>query len=295
MNSTVSIAHRSNIVFDRVIFKELNQYEKAALNLYNCSDVTVRKSHFLRNYIGLGIHGSSATVVANRFEDNNGHNALVVGEGSSADVAGNYFYGSFPHAILVLNREGSPEAKIDISHNLFDQTGEDAIDFEDYRGAAPSSVSNNVITNTGWAAVVVEYNSWEANISIADNWIEGTGIDWKLPTHPLQPDQFQGGWVHGILVEDSSKVRIMNNRIISAAGNGIEVKNGRDVTVEGNGISCSEVAIGVHRYQEASVYRSFSPLAQENADGSRVTAGGNIIYAAQEDYDVDEGSRLEVR
>ncbi|MCK4262881.1 MAG: right-handed parallel beta-helix repeat-containing protein, partial [Dehalococcoidia bacterium] len=127
------------------------------------------------------------------------------------------------------------------------------------------------------------------------NWIEGTGIDWKLPAHPLQPDRFQAGWAHGILVEDSSKVRIMNNRILSAAENGIEVKNGRDVTVEGNGISCSEVAIGVHRYQEASVYRSFSPLAQENADGSRVTAGGNIIYAAQEDYDVDEGSRLEVR
>jgi hypothetical protein len=292
VNSTVSVAYRSNIVFDRVIFEGLNQYEKAALNFYNCDDVIIRNSQFINNYIGLGIHSSSAEVVANRFEGNNGHNALVIGEGSSAEVVGNYFYGSFPHAILILNREGSAEARVDIIHNLIDQTGEDAIDFEDYRNAAPSNVSDNVITNTGWSALVVEYNSWEANITLENNWIEGTGIDWELPTHPLQPEQFQSGWAHGILVEDSSTVQVINNRILLAAENGIEVKNSRGVIVEGNGINCSQAGIGVHQYQESSLYRSFSPLAQDDAGGSYVVASGNIIYEAQKDYDVDEQSQL---
>ncbi|GAI40266.1 unnamed protein product, partial [marine sediment metagenome] len=57
-----------------------------------------------------------------RFTDNNGHNALVIGEGSSATVKGNYFYGSFPHAVLIMNREGVPGAEVDISDNIIDQT-----------------------------------------------------------------------------------------------------------------------------------------------------------------------------
>lgn len=292
VNCPVNIAHRSNIVFDRVIFKELNQYEKATLNVYECHDVIIRNCQFINNYIGLGVHSSTAKIEANRFEGNNGHNALLIGEGSSAEVVGNYFYGSFPHAILILNREGSVEARVDITRNFIDQTGEDAIDFEDYRNAAPSSVSDNIITNTGWSALIVEYNSWQANIILEHNWIEGTGIDWELPTHPLQPDYFQHGWAHGILIEDASTVRVINNRILSAAENGIEVINSRDVTVEGNGISCSQTGIGAHQYQESSLYRSFSPLAQDDANGSQVTASGNIIYEAQKDYDVDEQSQL---
>lgn len=295
VNSTVSLANKSNIVFDGVIFKELNQYERAALSIYSSKDVVVRNCQFVSNYIGLGIHSSSAEVVENRFEYNNGHNALLVGEGSSVKVRGNYFYGSFPHAILVLNREDSTEAWVEITRNTIDQTGEDAIDFEDYRYAAPSEVSNNVITNTGWSALIVEYNSWEANISIENNWIEGTGIDWKLPVHPLQPDRFQPGWGHGILVEDSSKVWIMNNRVLAAGENGIEIKNSRGVVLQGNGINCAQVGIGVHCYEEESLFRRFSPLAQENADGSEVRAVDNIIYEAIRDYEVDESSQLVTR
>jgi hypothetical protein len=292
VNSPVNVAQRSSIVLNGVIFEELNQYEKAALNVYECGDVVIRNCQFVNNYIGLGVHSSTAVIEANRFEGNNGHNALLIGEGSVAEVVGNYFYGSFPHAMLVLNREGSTDARVDIIRNFIDQTGEDAIDFEDYRNAASSQVFDNVITNTGWSALVVEYNSWGANITLEHNWIEGTGIDWQLPTHPLQADRFQPGWAHGILIEDSSAVQVINNRILLVAENGIEVINSRGVTVAGNGISCSHFGIGVHRYQESSLYRGFSPLAQEDADGSRVTAGGNIIYEALKDFDVDEQSQM---
>jgi hypothetical protein len=292
VNSPVYVAQKSNIVFDGVIFEELNQYEKAALNVYECRDVVISGCQFFNNYIGLGVHSSTAKIEANRFEGNNGHNALLIGEGSVAEVVGNYFYGNFPHAMLVLNREGSPEARVDITRNYIDQTGEDAIDFEDYRNAAPSRVLDNVITNTGWSALVVEYNSWGANITLEHNWIEGTGIDWQLPTHPLQPDKFQPGWAHGILIEDSSSVQVKNNRILLAAENGIEIINSRGVIVMGNGINCSQTGIGVHRYNESSLYRGFSPLAQHDANGSQVIAIGNIIYEAQKDFDVDEQSEL---
>jgi parallel beta-helix repeat protein len=291
-NSPVYIEQKKNISLDRVIFRQLNQYEKAAVNVYQCQDLVVENCQFAGNYIGMGIHSSSAEVTGNRFEDNNGHNALVIGEGSQANVNGNYFYGSFPHAILILNREDSSEARVDITDNIIDQTGEDAIDFEDYRNAAPSNVSHNIITNSGWSAVVIEYNSWESNITVEDNWIEGTGIDWKLSTHALQPEVFQPGWGHGILVEDSSKVQIRNNRILSAGENGIEIKNSSEITLERNGINCTETGIGVHRYEEASLSREFSPLAPENADGSHVIASDNIIYQAQQDYEVDEWSEL---
>ena len=292
VNSMVFVNNRNNVVLERVIFRDLYQYEKAALSVNASRDIVVKNCRFVGNYIGLGLHGSGAEVVANRFESNNGHNALVIGEGSSVRVNGNYFYGSFPHAILIMNREGLAEAMVAISYNVIDQTGEDAIDFEDYRNAAHSNVSNNIITNSGWAALLVEYNSWEANITIENNWIEATGIDWKLPIHPLQSDRFIAGWAHGILVEDSSKVWVINNRILSANGNGIEIRNGRDVVLQGNGISCSQFGIGIHRYDESSLTRSFSPLAQENAGASQVIDNDNIIYEARKDYQVDEWSRL---
>ena len=292
IDSTVYIIDSRDILFERVIFSDLNKYEQAALSINNSHNIVIRECQFAANYIGLGIHGSSVGVFGNRFEGNNGHNALVIGEGSSAEVSGNYFYGSFPHAILVLNREGTEQAAVDIHHNFINQTGEDAIDFEDYRGSGTSRISANIITNSGWSAIVVEYNSWEANITIQDNWIESTGILWELPVHSLQPDRFQPGWGHGILVEDSSQISILNNRIILAAENGIEITNGKDITVIGNGITCSQVGIGLHSFNESSLHRDFSPLKPENAGGSQAIVGNNTIFEAEKDCEVDEFSQL---
>jgi hypothetical protein len=291
INSTVYVNNSKNILLKTVVFRDLNKYEQATLSINNSDSISVSECRFEDNYIGLGIHSSNAIVSENRFENNNGHNALLIGEGSSAEVSGNYFYGSFPHAMLILNREGSEQAFVSIHHNIIDQTGEDAIDFEDYRGASPSQVSANIITNSGWSAIIVEYNSWEADITIQDNWIEGTGIPWELPIHPLQPDHFQPGWGHGILVEDSSQVYILNNRILLADGNGIEITNGRDITITGNGIACSQVGIGLHGFHESSLYRDFSPLQPEDAGGSQAMVSDNTILEAQKDYEVDEFSQ----
>ena len=292
VNSQVFVNNRNNVSFHNSIFTGLSAYERTALMIYQSEDISVVNCQFNDNYIGLGIHESKAEVTGNRFENNNGHNALVIGEGSSVVVAGNYFYGSFPHAILIMNREASPDAFVEITRNIIEYTGQDAIDFEDYRNASHSLVTSNVIRNTGWSAIIVEYNSWEADITISDNWIEGTGIDWTLPVHALQPEKYQQGWGHGILIEDSSLVSIERNRITLAGQNGIEIRNGREVELKNNGIDCTQVAVAIYEYQISSLSRPFSPLLQENAGGSRVVARDNIIYEASQDYEVDEESEL---
>ena len=292
INSQVFINSRSNVSFQRSIFTELNAYEQTALMIYQSEDISINNCQFTNNYIGLGIHESDAEIACSRFENNNGHNALVIGEGSSAVVAGNYFYGNFPHAILIMNREAYAGAFVEITHNVIEFTGQDAIDFEDYRNASPSMVTHNIIRNTGWSAITIEYNSWEADITISDNWIEGTGIEWTLPLHALQPEEYQSGWGHGILVEDSSLVTIEQNRITLAGENGIEIRNGREVELKNNGIDCVQVALAVYGYNPSSLNRPFSPLLPENARNSEVIAVGNVIYEASREYEVDKNSEL---
>lgn len=292
INCQVFINGRSDVEFHECIFTDLSQYEKATLNVNESVNISVIRCGFSNNYIGMGVHTGRAEVRGCRFESNNGHNALVIGEGSAVVVEGNYFYGNFPHAMLIMNREESPQAKVDIIGNIIEQTGEDAINFEDYRHASESLVAGNIIRNTGWSAVIVEYNSWNSNITISDNWIKDTGIVWELPIHSLQPDESQPGWGHGILVEDSSGVNIENNRILAAGENGIEIRNGRDILVKGNGINCVLVGIGAYGYNAASLSRAFSPLLPENAGGTRANATGNIIYEAETDYETDEVSEL---
>ena len=288
INSSIIVDNTANVSFEKVILSELNQYEQAALTINNSHEIVINNSKISNNYIGVGIHDSSVDVNQCRFEYNNGHNALVIGEGSAVNVDGNYFYGSFPHAILIMNREEDSNAVVNISRNYIDQTGEDAINFEDYRNATPSRVSGNVIMNSGWAAIIVEYNSWEAGITIEGNWIENTGIDWKLTTHVLQQESFQPGWGHGVLVEDSSQVRVSNNRVLLAGQNGIEIRNSREVVVEGNGIDCSQVGIGVYRYNESSLYREVSPLGEENAGSSQGKADNNVVFSAARDYYIEK-------
>ena len=223
VNTQVFVGNSSNVTLYKVIFQGFDLYEKSALSVNDSTDIFVLNCQFLDNYIGLGIHSSRAHVASTRFVNNNGHNALVIGEGSYAIVEYNYFYGSFPHAIIVMNREGLPGAYVGISYNIIEATGEDAIDFEDYRDASPSIVRNNFIVDTGWSAVIVEYNSWNSHIAITDNWIENTGVPWSLPVHSLQTDVFQPGWGHGIIIEDSSHVVVIRNNIKAARENGIEV------------------------------------------------------------------------
>lgn len=292
VNTRVFVGESRDVTFEKSIFEGLARYEETALSINESDNISVTGCIFRHNYIGLGIHASNAAISMTRFEFNNGHNALVIGEGSSAVVSGCYFYGSFPHAVFVMNREGESSAQVDINNNIIMATGEDAIDFEDYRKASLSVVSRNVIVDTGWSAVIVEYNSWNSGIFITDNWIVNTGIDWSLPVHDLQPEPFQPGWGHGIFIEDSSGVVIERNRIVAAGENGIEVRNGRNVRVTGNGIDCAGVAVAAHDCHESSLSRSFSPLLPGEAGGSEVTAAGNVIYTASRHYEVDKSSAL---
>ena len=292
INSIIYIDNSKDILFENSIIRDLNKYEEISLRLYKTDNITITGCLFMDNYIGLGIGECSAYISGNRFIRNNGHNALVIGNGSRVVVTDNYFYGSFPHAILVLNREDDPRAVVEIRHNLIDRTGEDAINFEDFRNADISIVSENVITNTGWSAVLIEYNSWDSNITVKGNWVEGTGIPWDLPLHTLNPETFSAGWGHGILIEDSSMVTVIDNRILGAAETGIEVVNAQNIVLKNNGISSTGTGIGVRRYNESSLQREYSPLQPGDAGSAVVSVSGNSFLETKEDYYVDEFSEL---
>lgn len=291
----VYVCNSADIAFDRVEFRYQDIYEQSALSINESENVTVGHCCFTDNYIGLGIHGSNVSVRSCRFVKNNGHNAVIIGEGSIAEVLDSYFFGSFPHAVLAMNRENSTQANVRIIGNLIEQTGEDAIDFEDYRNAAPGIVSRNTIKNTGCSAILVEYNSWDSNISIVDNWLEGTGIEWSEEIHPQQPDVYSPGSGHGIVIEDSTGVYIGGNRIHLARENGISIRNARDITVENNGIDCEGVAIAAYNYTPSSFDRPFSPLSPENAGESYVIAGDNVVFKAETDYYSEPGSVIEIK
>jgi hypothetical protein len=294
-NCRVYVCDSAGIVFDNVAFRYQDIYEQAALSINESENVTINNCCFTENYIGLGIHSSDVSVRSCRFVKNNGHNAITIGEGSIAEVLNSYFFGSFPHAILAMNREDSIHANVQIIGNLIEQTGEDAIDFEDYRNAAPSTVSGNIIRNTGCSAILVEYNSWNSNISIENNWIESTGIEWYEEIHPQQTEVYSPGSGQGIMIEDSSMVNIKANRIHLAGENGISIRNGRDVTIANNGIDCAGTAIAAFNYSPSSFNRPNSPLSLENAGVSSVVAWDNVVFNAEIFFYSEPGSVIETK
>jgi parallel beta-helix repeat protein len=157
---------------------------------------------------------------------------------------------------------------------------------------AKSTGGSCLSSNTGWSAVLIEYNSWDSNITVKGNWVEGTGIPWDLPLHTLNPETFSAGWGHGILIEDSSMVTVIDNRILGAAETGIEVVNAQNIVLKNNGISSTGTGIGVRRYNESSLQREYSPLQPGNAGSAIVSVSGNNFLETKEDYYVDEFSEL---
>ena len=49
----------------------------------------------------------------------------------------------------------------------------------------------------------------------------------------------------GYLVEDSSKVQILNDPILAVAENGIEIKNSRDVILQDNRVNIPAASCGI--------------------------------------------------
>ena len=306
INSRIYIGESQNIIFSNNVIRDFYVWEEPAINIHASEHILIDHNEIKDNSIGVVISECSDTEIRNNFfEANNQHNALVLG-GTSADVHGNVFLFNFPHAMLIMNRAADPSVQVVIHSNIFDRNIEDAINFEDFRGSNRiSRVYSNRVTGTGWAGINVEYNSWNANLILENNYIDNNGLmtdeimdeDGQLisiyPPPGDQPEPYSPGWKHGIKIEDASGVIVRGNVVVDNQGNGIDIKNSREITLEGNFVTRNVVGVSVMKYLESSLTRGVSPIAEEDAGYSFVTSIDNLVFSnIEEDWFVEEGSRL---
>ena len=117
------------------------------------------------------------------------------------------------------------ETTVRIYDNMFVMNVEDAINFEDWTNATDESkIYNNIITKTNWAGINIEYNSWNANILIENNYINNSGYSIEeFPKNLITSNEWTSGWEHGIKLEDCSHITVRNNTVIENNENGIDV------------------------------------------------------------------------
>jgi parallel beta-helix repeat protein len=294
VGSQLLIQNHSNLVFADNVFRNFEEHEQPAVVVENSENATFEHSEFLSNFMAMDIHSSPGIVVKKSlFSRNYGHNALAVDGGSRVLVDNSFFDYNYPHAILVLNRDADPDAWVGVIESVFDHNVEDAINFEDFRGARDQSVvASNHIVYTAWSGLNIEYNSWDANILVDGNFISGSGE--SHTTFPSLPskDEWHDGWEHGIRLEDSGGIIIRGNIIVNNQGNGVDVRNSRDIILENNYITENEYGLALWNYDEASLTRGTSPLGRDDAGSSELAIKGGQIFGNREDIFVEEGSIL---
>lgn len=290
INSTIEIAESKNVEISNNVIMDHYVWEDPVVGIYDCEELLIEHNEIRDNSIGMVIAESAHIEISNNiFEANDQHNSLAL-NCASAKVYNNLFRYNFPHAILIMNREANPTVQVNICNNTMDRNIEDAINFEDFRGSEQiSKVYKNRITGTGWAGINVEYNSWNANLVIEDNYIDNNGLLTRdilddegkptsiYPAHEYQPEPYSPGWKHGIKIEDSSYVTVKGNVIIDNSENGVDVKNSQNVTLENNLIARNIIGVSLMKFQESSFNREFSPLSLENAGYSGAVAVNNSV------------------
>jgi len=294
VDSRLLVEGAADLVIENCVFRDRYRTEEAAINFYRAIRPVVRGCLIERNFIGVGAHESVDVHIERcTFLGNDGHNAITIDLGSTGEVRDCFFANSFPHAILV--GSGTPRGRILIEHNWIEYTVEDAINFENFSSSEPSLVRDNIILNTGWAGINVEYLSWQANLTIDGNFIEASGTDLDLfPRHPDQPEPYAEGWKHGILLEDCSGVTVCGNTITACEGTGIELVNARDVALEFNLVTACNLGIALRSHNEASLVRPMFPLPESEAGISSASAEGNTLEQNVEgDWQIDPGCVLE--
>jgi len=277
VDSRLLVEGTTDLVIEDCIFRDRYRREEAVINLYRAIRPTVRDCLIENNYIGIGAHESTDVSIERcTFRDNDGHNAITIDLGSTGAIRGCFFRNSFPHAILV--GSGTPQGCIAIENNRIEYSVEDAINFENFSSSEPSLVRGNIVLNTAWAGLNVEYRSWDANLTIESNYIAASGTDLDaFPQHPHQPEPYTEGWKHGILLEDCSGVTVRGNTIVDCEETGIKLVNARDIALESNHVVGCNIGIALQTYNESSLSRPIFPLPETEAGSSSATAQGNTF------------------
>lgn len=307
VDSRIHIVECANITFTNNLVVDYYVDEDPAILIQDVDGLNFSSNLVYNNSIGMVVSGGSDIDIGfNVFEACDQHNAIMGLNSHGARIHNNVFRYNFPHALMIMNREEDPDVQLEIYENLFDRNIEDAINFEDFRGASePTLVCNNIINGTGQAGINVEYNSWKANIVIKENYVMGNGrltcdlLDENgrplsiYPSHGHQPEPYCEGWKHGIKLEDCSGVSLEGNIIAGNSGCGVECTNAREIYLKENIITGNENGVSLRRYDEGAFHREFSPLEPSNAGASTIFRLNNTIEGNHnEDWLVEEGCRI---
>jgi len=301
--SRLHVVECVNVSLTGNVFRDHYVREDPAVLVQGVHGLRFTGNMVVNNSVGMVVRGGSDLEISfNVFEANDQHNAVMGLDSHGAAIHNNVFRYNHPHALMVMNREEDPAVRLDIYDNLFELNIEDAINFEDFRGAAePTHVRGNIVNGSGQAGVNVEYNSWGANIVIEGNHVAYNGLltDALLdeegrptglyPRHVHQPEPYCEGWRHGVKLEDCSGVALVNNTIVGNAGSGIDCVNARDVTLVGNMVQGNGVGVSARPYNEDSLIRGFSPLLEEEAGVSTLSVRDNLVKGNELDWYVEEG------
>lgn len=290
-SSRIFLESVSHILFSDNIVKDFPIYEEPAIRVSESGNIIFRHNEIVNNSVGISIEESQDVIVQNNiFDSNYQHNAVSIYK-SSGDISGNHFKYNFPHGILVHFIPEQGKTTVNIHENIFFMNIEDAINFEDWANAPDiSRISNNIISKTAWAGINIEYNSWNANILIENNYINESGYPIELfPKNPNAPEEWSNGWEHGIKLEDCSGVIVKDNVIFDNIAHGIDIRNCRDTTLTGNTITGNDVGIFSGGANPYSFIRDISPLLAENAAPSIVFYKDNHIYSNNENI-IDENA-----
>ncbi|MCK4247242.1 MAG: right-handed parallel beta-helix repeat-containing protein [Methanomicrobia archaeon] len=277
INTRILFESVSDIVFADNVVRDYPTHEEPAVNVYDSEDIVFRHNHVKNNSIGVSVAESmNIRFESNIFDNNYQHNAIAMYK-SSGEVFGNLFRYNFPHGILVHFIPEHGETTVHIHDNIFFMNIEDAINFEDWTNAEhESKICNNIITKTAWAGINIEYNSWNANILIENNYINESG--YPIEKFPNASDEWDNGWGHGIKLEDCSGITIKNNTILDNNENGIDIRNCRNVILRGNTVTRNDIGIFVGGPDPYSFTRDVSPLSEENAGSSVVIFEENYVF-----------------
>jgi len=285
INSRIFFESVSDVVFSDNVVRDYPVHEEAAIMVGISKDIVFRHNHIQNNTVGIAVGESQHILIENNILDSNyQHNAIAMYK-SSGEISGNLFRYNFPHGILVHFIPEHGVTTVHIHDNIFFMNIEDAINFEDWANARDESkISNNVITRTAWAGINIEYNSWDANIVIENNYINESGYPIEeFPKNPNAPEEWTNGWAHGIKLEDCSGITVEDNTILDNNRNGIDIRNCRNVALRGNTIAGNETGIFIGGPDPGSFTRDVSPLSEANAGPSVVSYKDNYVFKNNED------------
>jgi parallel beta-helix repeat protein len=285
INSRIFLESVSDVVFSDNVVRDYPVHEEAAIVVGISRDIVFRHNRIENNTVGIAVGESHHILIENNhFDSNYQHNAIAMYK-SSGEVSGNLFRYNFPHGILVHFIPEHGATTVYIHDNIFFMNIEDAIDFEDWANARDeSSISNNVITQTAWAGINIEYNSWDANILIENNHIHESGYPIEeFPRNPNASEEWTNGWGHGIKLEDCSGITVEGNTILDNNENGIDIRNCRNVTLRGNTVTGNDIGVFIGGPVPGSFTRDVSPLSEEHAGPSVVSYDDNYVFKNNED------------